>query len=189
MAARDRFAGTFPSVLAAARAGDGAALARIFTALAPVVEGYLRLQGAAEPEDLTSEVFLGVFRNLDGFRGDEPAFRSWVFTIAHRRLLDERRRLARRPAAEPLSVAEQHHAPHDVEGTLLDEVLSTERVRELCHLLSPDQRDVLLLRLLADLTIEEIAATLGRTPGAVKQLQRRGLRAVGRILAEEGVPR
>lgn len=188
MAARDRFAGTFPSVLAAARAGDGAALARIFTALAPVVEGYLRLQGAAEPEDLTSEVFVGVFRNLDGFRGDEPAFRSWVFTIAHRRLLDERRRLARRPPAEPLTAAWQHEAPHDVEGAVLDDVLSTERVRELCHMLSPDQRNVLLLRLLADLTIDEIAATLGRTPGAVKQLQRRGLRAVGRILAGEGVP-
>jgi RNA polymerase sigma factor (sigma-70 family) len=188
MAARDRFAGTFPTVLAAARAGDSAALARIFTALAPPVEGYLRLQGAAEPEDLTSEAFLGVFRNLDGFHGDEPAFRSWVFTIAHRRLLDERRRRARRPAVEPLAVADEPEDGYDVEQ-IVEGVLSTERVRALCDSLSPDQRDVLLLRLLGGLTIDEIATSLGRTPGAVKQLQRRGLRAVGRILAAEAVPR
>ncbi len=59
--------------------------------------GYLRVQGAREPEDLTSEVFLGAFRGLSGFSGDEDQFRSWVFTIAHRRLTDERRRVSHRP--------------------------------------------------------------------------------------------
>ena len=163
-------------------------MGQIFTALAPPVEGYLRLQGAAEPEDLTSEAFLGVFRNLGGFHGDEPAFRSWVFTIAHRRLIDERRRRARRPVVEPLTMVDEPEESYDVED-VVEGVLSTERVRALCDTLSPDQRDVLLLRLLAGLTIDEIAASLSRTPGAVKQLQRRGLRAVGRILAAEAVPR
>ena len=59
--------------------------------------GYFRLQGAREPEDLVSEVFLGAFRSLDSFTGSEAQFRSWLFTIAHRRLTDERRRWARRP--------------------------------------------------------------------------------------------
>ena len=85
----------FESALAAACTGSPEAYTRIFTALAPVVEGYLRLQGASEPEDLTSEVFLAVLRNLRTFEGDEPGFRSWVFTIAHRRLVDERRRAVR----------------------------------------------------------------------------------------------
>lgn len=187
MAGRDRFAGQFPEVFEAARAGEPAALEQIFTALSPVVEGYLRLQGATEPEDLTSEVFLGVLRNLDRFTGDEPAFRSWVFTIAHRRLLDDRRARGRRPDIEPLDAV--HDRPDSVDvPAQVDDGMSTERVHQLCDRLSPDQRDVLLLRLLGDLTIDEIAAALGRTTGATKALQRRGFRAIARLLEREGVP-
>jgi RNA polymerase sigma-70 factor (ECF subfamily) len=187
MAGRDRFSGQFPAVLAAARTGDSDALGRIFTALSPVVAGYLRLQGAVEPEDLTSEVFIGVLRNLDRFDGDEPAFRSWVFTIAHRRLLDDRRRRSRRPVHEELSVADEPVADDDTEQALTA-TLGLERVVALCDQISPDQRDVLLMRLLGDLTIEEVAGALGKTPGAVKQLQRRGFQAVGRLIERQGVP-
>ena len=81
----------FETVLAAARAHEAWALERLYTTLAPAVAGFLRLQSAAEPDDLTSEVFVGVLRNLSTFRGDEGHFRSWVFTIAYRRLTDERR--------------------------------------------------------------------------------------------------
>src|SRR5215207_2412048 len=97
---RDRFAGRFDAVLAAAQRGDSRAVGELYSTLSPVVVGYLRLQGSHEPEDLTSEVFVGVLRNLASFSGDEAGFRSWLFTIAYRRLLDERRRLVRRPPAE-----------------------------------------------------------------------------------------
>jgi RNA polymerase sigma factor (sigma-70 family) len=187
MAHHDRFDGEFDTVLAAARAGSPRALTRIFTALAPVVEGYLRMQGAFEPEDLTSEVFLAVLRNLGSFDGDEPGFRSWVFTIAHRRLLDERRRAFRRPPPGPLSEALDMSAPDDVEGTVVA-TLGEERVRGLCERLSDDQRDVLLMRLLGRLTIDEVAAIMERTPGAVKALQRRGFLAISRLIEREGVP-
>ena len=165
----------------------------MFTALAPAVTGYLRLQGSAEPEDLTSEVFVAILRNLRNFQGDEAGFRSWVFTIAHRRLLDERRRRARRPPPESLTdradalERESPAAADDVEDTI-ERSLGAERVRALCERLVPDQRDVLLLRLLGDLSIEQIAGALGKSNGAVKALQRRGLAAVGRLLEREGVP-
>lgn len=187
MAQRDRFDGQFEGVLAAARLGAPWAFERIFNTLAPVVAGYLRVQGGVEPDDLTSEVFLGVLRNLDSFRGDEAHFRSWVFTIAHRRLLDERRRTSRRPLPEPLSEAPDPVGSDNVETTV-DRSLATERVRALCERLVPDQRDVLLLRVVGQLTIDEVAEALGKTPGAVKALQRRGFRAVGRLLEREGVP-
>jgi RNA polymerase sigma-70 factor (ECF subfamily) len=61
-------------------------------------------------------------------------------------------------------------------------------VRDLCERLVPDQRDVLVLRLLGRLTVEEVAAALGKTPGAVKALQRRGFGAIGRMIEREGVP-
>jgi RNA polymerase sigma factor (sigma-70 family) len=192
MGQRDRFDGQFDAVLAAAHDGAPWALERMFTALSPAVTGYLRAQGSAEPEDLTSEVFVAILRNLRNFQGDEAGFRSWVFTIAHRRLLDERRRRSRRPMPEPLTdttagVAHESPAADDVEGTI-DRSLGAERVRALCDRLVPDQRDVLLLRLLGDLSIEQIAGTLGKSKGAVKALQRRGLAAVGRLLEHEGVP-
>ncbi|MGH3664858.1 MAG: RNA polymerase sigma factor, partial [Egibacteraceae bacterium] len=76
----------FDELLGAARDGAPAACERLWCELAPAVAGYLRVQGSTEPDDLTSEVFLGVFHGLHRFRGDAAAFRSWVFTIAHRRL-------------------------------------------------------------------------------------------------------
>ena len=89
----------FDRVLAAARTDAGWAYERLYRDLSPSVCGYFRVQGAREPEDLTSEVFLGAFRGLGGFSGDEAQFRSWVFTIAHRRLTDERRRVLPPPPA------------------------------------------------------------------------------------------
>lgn len=187
MGQRDRFGGQFDEVLAAARREERWALERIFRALGPVVAGYLRAQGSVEPDDLTSEVFVGVLRNLDTFDGDEPAFRSWVFTIAHRRLLDERRRLRRRPPLAPLSDVPESAGPDDVEDTVARS-LNAARVRDLCEQLVSDQREVLLLRLLGQLTVDEVAVTLGKTPGAVKALQRRGFLAIGRLIEREGVP-
>lgn len=187
MARTDRFDGEFDAVLAAAATGAPWALERIFTALSPVVAGYLRMQGAIEPDDLTSEVFVAVLRKVAAFRGDEPAFRSWVFTIAHRRLIDERRRAVRQAVVIPLGEEVDLPAPDDVAETVLRS-LAGERVRELCERLAPDQRDVLLLRLVGRLTIDEVADVVHKSPGAVKALQRRGFRAVGRILEREGVP-
>ena len=183
----DRFDGEFDAVLAAAQRGAPAAFERIFTALSPVVVGYLRTQGAHEPDDLTSEVFVAVLRNVRRFSGDEAGFRSWVFTIAHRRLLDERRSLGRRPQFTELAVVLDRPAPDDVEAAVQTS-LGDAWVRELCDRLSPDQRDVLLMRLFGRLTVDEVAAALDKTPVAVKALQRRGFRAVARALDLEEVP-
>jgi RNA polymerase sigma factor (sigma-70 family) len=184
---RDDGEGSFEIVLAAARARETWALERLYASLAPAVAGFLRVQRASEPDDLTNEVFVGVLRNLGTFRGDEAHFRSWVFTIAYRRLTDERRAAGRRPQVQSLDDTPDPVDPTDVEADV-ERLLATNRVRELCAILPPAQRDVLLLRLVGRLTIDEIAAILGRTRGAIKALQRRGLAAVSRRLEREGVP-
>jgi RNA polymerase sigma-70 factor (ECF subfamily) len=178
----------FDELLSAAQVGAGWALESIYRDLAPAVAGYLRAQGSEQPEDLVSEVFLRVFRDLGSFSGTGPRFRSWVFSIAHARLVDERRRRARRPAIAPVGL---EHAEARAAGDVEDDVmarLAAERVRALCSRLSPDQRDVLLLRLVGDLTVEQVAAALGKSIGATKALQRRGLAALHRQLVREGVP-
>ena len=165
------------SVLPAARAGAEWAWERIYRELAPSVTGYLRAHGAGEPEDVTGEVFLQVVRGLERFDGDERAFRAWVFTIAHRRVVDDLRRRSRRPVAPapPDVVADAAPPGGDVHEDAIA-VLDETAVRAAIDALPPDQRAVLLLRILGDLTIEEIARALGKRVGAVKALQRRALR-------------
>lgn len=177
----------FDGVLAAAREGAPWAFERLYADLAPVVAGYARLQGSLEPDDVASEVFLGVFAGLSSFAGSEQQFRSWVFTIAYRRVTDERRRRARRPATvdADLEILEQVRGG-DAEHDALTE-LGRRRVHELCAGLSDDQREVVLLRVLGDLSVEEAAAIVGKSTGAVKALQRRGLNALRRQLDREGV--
>ena len=109
---RAKIGPAFDSLLAAAQSGAPWALERLYKAMAPPVVGYLRIQGAGDPEDLTNEVFLGVLTRIASFSGDEDRFRSWVFTIAHSRLVDERRRADRRPQL----VGRDHDAHLDTPG-------------------------------------------------------------------------
>lgn len=167
----------FDDVLVAAQTGAAWAFEVLYRDLAPVVTGYLRLHGAVEPDDLASETFLNVFTGLAGFSGNEDELRSWVFTIAHRRLIDDWRRRSRRPqlADEPGDLTTLPGG--DVEDDVLVRA-GTEDVHRMCSELPDDQRSVLLLRILADLTIEQVASVMGRSVGATKALQRRGLRTL-----------
>ncbi|SEF16833.1 RNA polymerase sigma-70 factor, ECF subfamily [Jiangella alba] len=176
----------FDEILAAARAGAPWAFERLYTDLAPVVGGYARLQGSDEPEDLTSEVFLGVFAGLSSFTGSEQQFRSWVFTIAYRRVTDERRRRSRRPVIVDDGPEIDEQVGGDAEEDALVR-LGRRRVHELCAGLSDDQREVVLLRILGDLSVDEVAGIVGKSAGAVKALQRRGLSALRRQLDRRGV--
>lgn len=183
---RASFGPGFDSVLQAARSGAPWALERLYLALSPAVLGYLRVQGATDPEDLANEVFLGVFRRITSFDGSEDAFRSWVFTIAHSRLVDDRRRAGRRPHAAGEAYDRVERPGGDAEHDAMER-LSSQRVQALCEQLVPDQRDVLLLRLMAGLTVEAIADALGKSEGAVKALQRRGLANLRKILEHDPV--
>ncbi len=167
----------FDDVLTAAQAGAAWAFEVLYRDLSPVVTGYLRLHGAAEPDDLASETFLGVFTGLAGFSGDEDALRSWVFTIAHRRLIDDWRRRSRRPRVTDDAGDLTLLPGGDAEDDALLRV-GTDDVHRMCAGLPDDQRSVLLLRVLADLTVEQVASVMGRSVGSVKALQRRGLRTL-----------
>ena len=178
----------FSNLLAAARAGDERAWGEIFKGLAPIVLGYLRANAAPDPEDVLSETFLQVARDVSRFDGAEAGFRSWVFTIAHHRLIDARRHSARRPVELTPELPEPPVQADDAASEALARI-GTERVQRILANLSEDQRSVLLLRFVADMSIEDIAKAVGKRPGAVKALQRRGLAAAKRLLLREGVSR
>lgn len=175
----------FATTLEAARLGAEWAWGALYDDLAPAVTGYLRARGAPDPDDLTGEVFLQIVRDLRSFAGDEREFRAWVFTITHHRLLDDRRYRQRRPV-EPVENPEVGSDAEDPEGAALTSA-AMAGVRTALGRLSPDQRDVLLLRLFGRLTVAEVALVVGKRPGAVKALQRRGLASLRRHLLKEGV--
>jgi RNA polymerase sigma-70 factor (ECF subfamily) len=121
-----------------------------------------------------------VHRNLHRFTGDAAAFRSWAFTIAHHRMVDDRRAASRRP-----TIADAEVQDTVVVGNAEDEalaVLGDDRLRRLLDGLSPDQREVLTLRIVADLSLEDVATALGKRRGAIKSLQHRALATLRRQL-------
>lgn len=164
-------------VLPAARGGQPWALRVLYDELAPQVHGYLRARGASEPEDLTSEVFLAVFPRLGTVTGGAAGLRTLVFSVAHARLVDDLRYRARRsPTVEYDPGRDDRSAPSSEDEALA--LLADDRVREILGGLPDDQRDVLLLRVVNDLSLEQTAEAMGRSTGAIKQLQRRALLAL-----------
>lgn len=176
----------FEQILSSAQSGDEDGYAALWNQYAARVAAFLRSRGSREPEDLTSEVFLAAFRGLEGFRGDEAAFRGYLFTIAHRRLVDELRRRSRRPA-EVEWTGDGAGTADSAESEVLA-AAGDEFARELLDSLSPDQRAVLVLRIFGDLSQDQIAAVVGKRVGAVKALQRRGVEALRKKVGRERIP-
>ena len=179
--------GSFHTTLTAARLGAEWAWAAIYRELAPRVLRYLRSRGAADPEDLLGAVFLDAVQGLPRFKGGHAEFRAWVFTIAHDRFVDDVRRRPRQPgnSAPPETFAEtaaSDHAGHHATASL-----EFEGARGALEQLPPDQRDVLLLRVVMGLNIGDTARALGKTQGAVKSLQAKGLATLARDLSSRAV--
>lgn len=177
----------FESVLQAARIGADWAWAVIYRDLSPSVLRYLRARGAAEPEDLLGEVFVSIVRALSTFSGGESEFRGWVFRCARNAAIDSGRRAMRRPLdLRPAGELVDHAVTDSAEDYALERIAG-DRVRALLAKLSDQQREVIYLRVLADLSIDEVARALGRTPGSVKSLQSRGFAALRREISKEAV--
>jgi RNA polymerase sigma factor (sigma-70 family) len=179
----------FTSVLEAARTGAEWALAALYQQLNPAVLAYLRTREPREAEDLASETWIGVAEGLTGFRGGEHDFRRWVFTIAHRRLVDHWRRSLRRPFTPSPAEALEAVAPiGDAESEAMDE-LSTQAALAMIATLPPDQADVVLLRVLGGFDAAEVGAILHKRPGTVRVLQHRALAHLAKTLSREAVTR
>ena len=177
----------FPRILAAACAGGEWAWRELYEAVAPQLTRYLRARGVPEPDDVVGETFVKVVRYIDGFEGDEAAFRTWVFTIGRNLVVDDLRKRSRRPVdvvtdEQLLTAAALGNAEDDAMRDL-----ATAHVEEVLATLSVDQRDVLLLRILGGLTIAEIAMVVRKKEGAVKMLQARGLAAIRKQISAGAV--
>lgn len=174
---------TFDAVLAAAKAGDSIAFEQLYRMLNRRVASFAAARRAADPEGVVNDVFVRVFKNLPTFEGDEDRFIGWVFQIARNRLIDESRRRQRR--VDELLLAEQ---PNWRANTAVDEEalsqIEGERLLGQLDCLTDDQRDVVLLRVVADQSLEAVAASLDKSIGAIKSIQHRALRTLAREFEE-----
>ena len=171
--------------IARARSGDRTAISGLYAELSGGVVSYLRGSGARDPEDLAGDVFVAMIHGLHSFEGDEKAFRRWVFTIAHNRLIDERRKKSVRPV-ESLPGGGRDVGADDSYDRMLGRVDAGPAVRALARL-TADQRDAVVLRSVVGLSISDTAAILNKTPGAVKTLHRRALASLARVVGEQQV--
>jgi RNA polymerase sigma-70 factor (ECF subfamily) len=177
----------FPAVLQAASRGDEEAFGRLWHDLQPRVLRYFMVAAPAAAEDLASETWLGVVRGLDRFRGNEPSFRAWVFTIARHEVLDWRRRAARRVTEDvPMNGPPERAAPDDPAAAALDD-LSTRAALAMVATLPPDQAEAVVLRVVAGLGVDRVAAIMGKRPGTVRVLTHRGLRRLAERLGADHV--
>jgi RNA polymerase sigma-70 factor, ECF subfamily len=160
--------------LGAAKDGDETGFAVLWRALQPAVLRYLRVVVGDAAEDVASETWLQVARDLRRFAGGVGDFRGWLFRIARNRGIDERRRAARRPEQPTDSVGSDQYAP-DSAGRA-EEGLATRWALNIIATLPADQAEAVMLRFVAGLDVANTAKVLGKRPGAVRIATMRGLR-------------
>jgi RNA polymerase sigma-70 factor (ECF subfamily) len=176
----------FDTVLVAAQAGAEWAVAELYRAHDPKVRRYLRAQEPADHLDIAADTWLDAARNLHTFAGSEHAFAGWLFTIARRRLADHRRARRRRPVDPTPPEAFAGLSAPSAEAAALAGPLDEDAARRLVELLPPDQAEVLLLRVVADLDVESVARITGKRPGAVRVAQHRALKRLATLLEDAG---
>jgi RNA polymerase sigma-70 factor (ECF subfamily) len=179
---------SFPAVLAAAQRGDAEAFGKLWRDLQRRLLRYFMVAAPADAEDLASETWLAVVGGIDRFSGNEPAFRAWVFTIARRELLEWRRRTARRgnEDAAATGLVEQA-APDDPAADALERLSTRTMLAEVAKL-PPDQAEAVVLRVVAGLGVDRVAAIMDKRPGTVRVLSNRGLRRLAARMGVEDLP-
>lgn len=166
-----------------AQKGDEDAFRVIYRAVQPGLLRYLRGLVGDEAEDVASEAWAQISRDLSAFKGDEQGFRGWTATIARNRALDHLRHLRRRPVATGLAAEDlrERAAPDDTAGRAF-EIVSTEDAVAIIALLPRDQAEAVLLRVVMGLDVATAARVLGKREGAVRTAAHRGLRRLAEIL-------
>ena len=189
-AARD--AADLTAAVQAAKSGDEAAFRLLFRAVQPGLLRYLRVLVGGRPgdtqdaEDIASEAWLQIARDLHSFTGDADGFRGWAATVARHRALDHLRSRRRRPVADlPLEYLAELASGDDTAGSALA-AEGTADALALISRLPRDQAEAVLLRVVMQLDAESAARVLGKRAGTVRMASHRGLRALARLLEKSG---
>ncbi len=168
----------FDAAVLAAKEGAPWAWEQLYSWLSPRLLGYLRARGSRDPEGALGETWLQLARNVATFEGDATGFRSWAFTVAHHRVIDEARRRKRTPPTQALDEVladdQQSLGVIDSESEALAVIELDELVGSIAFL-SDLQKSTLLLRIIGDLSVAQTAEALGKSESAIKTAQYRAI--------------
>ena len=179
--------GELGAAVARAQEGDEASFEVAYRIVQPGLLGYLRGIVGDDAEDVASDAWLEIARDLGRFKGDGAGFRGWSATIARHRALDHLRRQRVRPRSSALEQdVLELPGPHSTHDQAL-ESLSTESALELVRGLPRDQAEAVLLRVVVGLDGPSAARVLGKRPGAVRTAAHRGLKRLAQQLGRESV--
>ena len=189
MGAMAKWTGTpFADVLAAAQDGDEEAFASLWRWLQPSLLRWLRVVAHDHVEDIASEVWLAVARNLERFVGDDSDFSGWLFTIGRRRAIDWSRRRGRQVEQSVLGSEDVADGSIGSER-YVEDAAAAEAAVALLRTLTPDQAEVVALRVIVGMSVAEAAAVVGKSESAVRVLCHRGLRSLAAHLREADLTR
>jgi len=163
--------------LARACAGDEAGFLELWRSFQPRLLRFLRVVGCADPDDVASETWLQVVRDLHKFTGGQDEFRRWLFTIGRNRAIDAARARSRRPVAQVTVGLDIMADDQLVEDQVL-EGISVQGAIALLARLSSDQAEAVALRVIAGLETSDVARILGKSAGAVRIALHRGLKTL-----------
>lgn len=173
----------FDDVLARINGGDPHAVEVVFRELQPRLLRFLQSQESRAADDLAAEVWLAVARGISRFEGDWSDFRAWIFAIARRRLADHRRTAVRRRTDIVEVETFEHHAAADMpESEVLQSISGQQAAALIKSVLGGDQADVVLLRVLGDLDVDQVASIMQRSPNWVRVTQHRAMRTLAKRL-------
>ena len=168
----------FPRVVRDACDGQSSAFERLYRAYSGSILAFARARASADPEAVANDVMLKVFQNLGSFSGDESAFVRWIFAMARNLIIDSYRMGLRRPdIADGVEPPDRASNGPKTEDSAISRLEATD-MATLLGRLTPDQSEVIALRMIADLSLQEVAEIVGKPVTAVKALQRRGLRGL-----------
>lgn len=169
-----------------AKQGDKQAIAELYNGHVDAIYRYVwpRVRDDAIAEDLTAQVFLKALEGLPAYEPSEKPFLAWLYRIAYARIVDHWRKQERR-ATVPLDDMMPAHEPRPGESLEAEDDWVT--AVDLLAQLTDDQQEVLMLRFIGEMSLSEVAETLGKTLGATKAVQHRALASLARLLEEREV--
>jgi RNA polymerase sigma-70 factor, ECF subfamily len=173
----------FAEVLDGVRRGDPFAVEEVFRELQPRLLRFLRSQESRAADDLAADVWTAVAATVSRFEGDWPDFRAWVFAIARRRLADYRRTAVRRRTDVVDAEAFGHHRAADAtEDEAVERISGQQAAKLISSVLTGEQAEVVLLRTVADLDVDQVASLMQRSPNWVRVTQHRALKTLAKRL-------
>ena len=146
---------------------------------------YFRVEDQQTAEDITSQVFLKAWSNLDRFSFNRTPYLAWLYTIAHNAVIDHYRTRKVTTALDDVQLSQQDHA--EVVENEIDLTAEMKSIKSALQTLTDDQQKVLTLKFIEGMSNNEIAHQLGKREGAIRALQMRGLQALAKQMEEKMV--